>query len=401
MSVFSPCSILLPKKDPKTWAVIACDQFTSEPAYWEEVARRCEGKPSAYHIIMPEAYLSGASMESEAQRRAEIMWSYLDGDVFCEYPASFVYVERRVTGGLLRRGIVGALDLEAYDYHPDATAPVRASERTVIDRLPPRERIRQSAPLESPHVLLLINDEHTPLFSCLATTPTKGQKLYDFDLAEDGGHISGRRVTAEDSARIESMVQKLSRADGVNLVVGDGNHSLAAAKNVWEKIKPTLSLSDRETHPARFALVELCSVYDEGIVFEPIHRIVFHGDPKAILASFTALPQGEDGYRVIWQSGKEKGTLSLVAPSFGALIKTVQDTLDLWEKQGCTIDYIHDDAALCALAWRDGAFALFLPAMPKKDLFLTVSRDGVFPKKSFSIGNARDKRYYLECRKIK
>ncbi|MBR2615697.1 MAG: DUF1015 domain-containing protein [Clostridia bacterium] len=399
-NVFTPAEILLPaNQNFRDWAVIACDQFSSEREYWDRVSETVGDKNSTLHMIVPEAYLEGISMEEASLARNETMNAYLSGGVFSELKNAFVYVEREITGGLIRRGIVGKLDLEAYDYLPNTSPCARASERTVVDRLPPRIRVRRGASLEMPHVLVLIDDEKREIVEGLTAKRDRLTPVYDFDLMEGGGHIRGYAVEGKDAEEVVSRIDALGARE-VQLVIGDGNHSLAAAKDTWREIKKTLSEEEILSHPARFALVEVCNVYDEGIVFEPIHRIVFDCDPARVLEALEREAGDPAGRPLTYLAEGKSGTVTIRNESLGALIGAVQGVLDRFEAEGCIVDYIHDDASLRKLSEKEGSFALFLPKMEKADLFCTVEKSGVFPKKSFSIGHARDKRYYLECRKI-
>ncbi len=400
-NVFTPADILLPKdKSFETWAVIACDQFSSERSYWDRVAKRVEKIPSTLHMIVPEAYLENISMEQASVERNATMQKYCEEEIFSTLENSYIYVEREVTGGLIRRGIVGKIDLDAYDFKPGTETPIRASEKTVVDRLPPRIAVRRGACLEMPHVLVLMDDPERSVIEPLTEKKEKLETVYDFDLMEGGGRIAGYAVQKDEAERVTRAIDALGKR-AVQLVIGDGNHSLAAAKEIWRSVKETLSPEQWEGHPQRYALVELCNVYDEGIVFEPIHRIAFSCDPRRVLALLEERMYEEGGRPLRYIAGEKSGEIPVRSESLGDLIATVQEVLDVFEKEGSTLDYIHDDAALEELSKKENTFALFLPKMEKSDLFCTVEKSGVFPKKSFSIGHARDKRYYLECRKIK
>ena len=400
---FKPTDILLPVTGDMTdWSVIACDQFTSEREYWDRVEKRCADKLSTYHMILPEAYLGTVSPLDMAERANAAMRSCLEMDVFETLPSSYVYVERHVTGGV-RRGLVGALDLDAYDYSPRSASPVRASERTVADRLPPRMKIRENAPLELPHIMVLIDDPEQSVVEPLHTRTHALRKLYDFDLMEGGGHITGWQVSGEEAARVDSALARLAEKD-VQIVIGDGNHSLAAAKELWNRTKARLTPEEAARHPARYALVELNNVYDPGIVFEPIHRVVFGVDTEKLLELMRQKLEIPDGREIEYVIGGEKrGRLRLRGRSFGGMIELLQSFIEEYSAMVGTgeVDYIHDEASLIRLTQEPDTIGFLLPAMDKAELFKTVIADGVFPKKSFSIGHARDKRYYLECRKIK
>ena len=410
MSSFLPADILLPRDvDMEKWAVIACDQFTSEPDYWQRVERFVGPAPSTLRLIFPEAELK---KDPEAHIRAirAAMAAYWEENRFIAYPDSFVYVERELADGSIRRGLVGMLDLEDYDYLPQSKAAVRATERTVLERIPPRVKIREGAELELPHVLLLCDDEEDRILA-----PLEGEKsepLYDFDLMEQGGHIRGWLVSGEAARAACERLDGYERGMAVRCAdltetpmlyaVGDGNHSLATAKACWEKLKPTLSAAEAAVHPARWALVELENLRDPCQQIDPIHRIVTHTDPAALLAKARAEIGAEEGYAVPWRSGGRSGTLCL-NPALGALpVGILQNFLDRYlAEQPGEIDYIHDDAALEDLAAAEGAVGFLLPPIEKEQLFGGIDADGVLPRKTFSMGHAREKRYYLEARKIR
>jgi len=397
--VFTPGDLLLPLSGTESrWSVIACDQFTSDDAYWQRVEDMVGTAPSALRLILPEAYLGSVSMEEAAPRRNGAMEQYLQGGILREVPASFVYVERDVTGGKIRRGLVGLLDLEAYDWHPGAHVPVRASECTVPERLPPRISVRRGASLDLPHVMMLLDDAKETVVEPLTEKKDAMPLLYDFILMEGGGRIRGWQVSGEDAGTVLSAMDALEGP--MKLVVGDGNHSLAAAKASWEMIRQTLPEEEKADHPARFALVEVNNVYDEGVCFEPIHRTVLHTDAAALKTAlektFTA------GTELRLFLGEEESRIRVPGATLGGVIGTLQAFLeDFAAKHGGVIDYIHDDESAMALAAEEGNLSVLMPAFDKRELFRTVLSEGVFPKKSFSIGHARDKRYYLECRKLR
>ena len=400
---FKPADILLPLTGDMTdWSVIACDQFTSEPEYWDRVAKRCADKLSTFHMILPEAYLRNVSPLDVAVKANEAMRGCLEAGIFETLADSYVYVERHVTGGV-RRGLVGAIDLDAYDYSPASTTPIRASERTVADRLPPRIRIRENAPLELPHTMVLIDDPELSVVEPLHGQTHRMRRLYDFDLMEDGGHITGWQVAGEEARAVNEALAALALRP-VQIVIGDGNHSLAAAKELWNRVRAGLTPEERETHPARYALVELNNVYDPGVVFEPIHRVVFDVDPEKLLEQMERKLSIPDGREIEYAvGGRRAGKMRIRGRSFGGMIELLQSFLEEYAAMlgAGEVDYIHDEASLLKLTEEPGAVGFLLPAMDKSELFSTVIADGVFPKKSFSIGHARDKRYYLECRKIK
>jgi len=395
MPVFQRGDLLIPREQYMAkWPVIACDQFTSQPEYWEETAKTVGEAPSAYHIIFPEAELG----EGEEARIASInrtMEQYLSDGVFQMYPQSYIYVERTLTDGSVRKGIVGLLDLEAYDYGDKANTPVRATERTVVSRIPPRVRIRTGASIESSHVLLLCNDPYDRLLGSVKP----GRQVYDLDLMMGGGHISGWLVEGEDADRFDEALRAYmaSKEDGFCFAVGDGNHSLAAAKTCWENRKAKAGLPVPDDHPARYAMVELENIFDKSQQFEPIHRIVRGVDPESLIAALekNSVPGGR---AVRWIAAGESGTLTFgdgILP-VGALQKELDHLL---AERGGDIDYIHGETVAASLAEQAQAVAFILPEIDKNDLFHTISQTGVLPRKTFSIGHAVEKRYYLECRK--
>lgn len=382
-NIFTPADILLPlNAEMEKWAVIACDQFSSEPQYWDRVEDRVGAVPSALRLMLPEAYLEKTDAETELARIAGTMEKYMEAGVFYTLPDSFIYIERRLRSSKTRRGLIGKLDLEAYDFSEGSGAKVQASEHTDVLRLPPRIRMRERSILEMPHIMLLIDDQGDTVLNPISAKKEAMGVLYDFDLMEGGGHITGYRADGDIAEAAISAI-RLLEAGGVQMIVGDGNHSLAAAKRVWESVKPGLSPGERENHPLRFALAELTNVYDPSLEIEPIHRAVFTAEPQSLYA------QAED-----FKAHSRFDTA-------GGRIGAFQDFLEGYvSRQGGRIDYIHGGEALRSLGERRDTACFLMDAVEKSDLFKTVRAGGVFPKKSFSMGNAEDKRYYLECRKI-
>ncbi len=419
--IFRPADILLPRvSDMKRWSVVACDQFTSEPAYWQAVDAMVGEAPSALRLILPEAWLERPESARADEKIRAAMQSYLDGGLFRTLPHAFVYTERTQSDGRIRRGLVGALDLEAYDFRNGSTAPVRATEGTVESRLPPRVQVRASAPLELPHVMVLADDPDRSVIEPLADIAASMEKLYDFTLMMGGGRIVGRLVAGEALRQTEAALSRLAApevlarkygAPGENpllFAMGDGNHSLAAAKLWWEELKGTLTEEERETHPARFGLVELVNIHDEAIDFEPIHRVLFDTDaaafPGAAAAFWEALRGGASGgsHTVTAAAGERRQRFSIEGLTIGQLIAAADEFCTAFIKgHGGRIDYVHGDDTAGQLAAQPGCCAVLLPAMDKSELFPSVIRSGAFPRKSFSVGTARDKRYYLECRRIR
>ena len=391
MSIFQSAEILLPRTEKKPWAVVACDQFTSDPAYWQRVRATAAGKPSAVNLILPESELGAPDEAQKIETIHAAMRRCLAENVFAQYPDSFVYVERTLQSGAVRRGIVGKLDLEAYDFTAGSTSPVRATEKTVVERIPPRLRVREGASLELPHVLLLCDDAEKSVIEPLTNADLP--VLYDFDLMENGGHIVGKLVAGAAKEALEARIAAYEKAHPqLSYAVGDGNHSLATAKTAYTK---------NPTPRSRYALVELENVRDDALVFEPIHRIVTETEPEKLLAALEAKCGAPDGFAVGWAIGAKRGVISLDQTKGELAVAVLQAFLDEYLKANAgKIDYIHDDDALLALAKPSGAIGFLLPPMEKAQLFRGVERDGVLPRKTFSMGHAAEKRYYMEARVI-
>ena len=400
MHIVSSTDILLPRaEDMGAWSVIACDQFTSEPEYWAAAEARAAEKPSTLSLMLPEAWLHTARADGADGRIADTMRRYLAEGVFQTVPDSFIYVERTLSDGRVRRGLVAALDLEQYDFTGTQRTSVRSTEGTVEERLPPRVNIRRGAPLEMPHTLLLMDDRTDSVLSLAEKAKDALEKVYDFDLMLGGGHIAGWRVSGETKAAVQSALDALDNAalqrgkygdaaenGKLTFAVGDGNHSLAAAKRFWEEKRETLPENEREIDPARFALVEIENIHEPSLDFEPIHRVIFDTDTSAFAAEFTA-------HRTEWEAeDKTLGERVAAAESFCRAYIAAH---------GGYIDYIHGDDTARSLGEKRNCAAVLLPPVEKSGLFLSVLKNGALPKKSFSMGNARDKRYYLECRKIR
>ena len=414
--LFIPGDILLPKNtDLALWSVIACDQFTSQPEYWDALDARVGEAPSSLRLILPEAYLESRNITAETLKINETMNRYLAEGLFETIAQSYIYVERQVLSGTTRRGLVGLIDLEAYDYRFDSRSPVHATERTVEDRLPPRVEIRREASLELPHIVVLIDDPENKVLHGLSN----GEPLYDFTLMDGGGHIRGCRVSGEKAEGVEKALAALSNPafiaeryglrdrPPIAIAMGDGNHSLATARLCWETIREGLSEEEKKTHPARFGLAELINIHDETIVFEPIHRVIFDTDPtdclewaKAFFTAHAGTGKGSHSLRLAW--GDRLESIEVKGHTIGSLIAKGQEFCTAYlAERGGRLDYIHDDDTTLEFSRRPGTLGLLLPAMDKNELFPSIMESGVFPAKSFSIGPARDKRYYLECRKIK
>ena len=411
MNIFSAADIQLPRKQYplEKWAVIACDQFTSEPEYWEQVRNIAAGAYSTENLVFPEAEL-GIRGSGYIDQIHEAMIRYQQEDIYDSFPAAFVYVERMQADGSVRKGIVGCLDLEAYEYVPGSKAPVRASEETVTSRIPARVAVRDGAQTETSHVILYADDEKDELIACASAAKESGKVLYDFDLMMEGGHIAGWLLDEETKAAFEAVLENYCRGQEEKaaklgkapllFAVGDGNHSLAAAKSCYEKAKaadPGASSS-----ALRYALVEVENVHDPAQVFHPIHRIVRGIDTAAFLDGLRGMKAAGAGQTfevpVLTADGEEK--LQLEAQDSAGLIRGLQHYIDAYiGEHGGEVDYIHGSDTLRQMVGAGDA-GIFMPLIPKKDFFTDILQQDCFARKSFSIGNAKDKRYYLEVRKL-
>lgn len=395
MRVFTPADILLPRVDDMTkWSCIACDQFTAEPEYWREAERIVGSEPSTLRLMLPEAWLGVRDSAAETRKIYAAMKDYVNRGIFRTVEQSFIYVERTLPSGAVRRGLVGKLDLECYDWAPGSATPVRATEGTVESRLPARVEVRRGATLEMPHIMVFIDDPENAVIPSAAG----GEALYDFELMLGGGHIRGSRVTGEAAERLTAALE--APEGSVRFAMGDGNHSLAAAKRCWEQIKRNLPEPELETHPARYALAEIVNIHDEAVTFEPIHRVLLETVPRGFIEEAAArLPRGK-GQAVTLLAGRREMEIETGMP-LGALVALVDELLGDWRREhGGEPDYIHGDEEARALGGRPSSVGVLLPRLEKAELFPYITEHGPYPKKSFSIGHARDKRYYLECRAI-
>lgn len=395
MRVFTPADILLPRVDDMTkWSCIACDQFTAEPEYWREAERIVGSEPSTLRLMLPEAWLGVRDSAAETRKIYAAMKDYVNRGIFRTVEDSFIYVERTLPSGAVRRGLVGKLDLECYDWAPGSATPVRATEGTVESRLPARVEVRRGATLEMPHIMVFIDDPENAVIPSAAG----GEALYDFELMLGGGHIRGSRVTGKAAERLTAALE--APEGSVRFAMGDGNHSLAAAKRCWEQIKRNLPESELETHPARYALAEIVNIHDEAVTFEPIHRVLLETVPRGFIEEAAArLPRGK-GQAVTLLAGRREMEIETGMP-LGALVALVDELLGDWRREhGGEPDYIHGDEEARALGGKPSSVGVLLPRLEKAELFPYITEHGPYPKKSFSIGHARDKRYYLECRAI-
>lgn len=410
---FSAADILLPdfeKTAGEKWACIACDQFTSEPEYWNETERTVGEAPSALRLVLPELYLGEGDGE-----RIEKIHAAMDGyekTVLTEHKNAMIYLRRLCPTGKVREGLIGKIDLEAYDYHKDTTAPIRATEGTVLSRIPPRVRVRRGAALELPHVMLLVDDAENKLFSLLSNAKDTMNGAYSFPLMQGGGKVEGYFLgEGEQKAALDILTSlHVGEENPLVFAVGDGNHSLASAKAYYEELKESLGEAAK-THPARYALVEVVNIHSEALVFEPIYRVVFgadRGELMSAMGEFASTRKGGGGRQKVTVVFKEDNEKCKENFTFGdgahsLTVGTLQMFLDEYvaSHEGVEVDYIHDVASLEALAMKDGAVGFLFDGMEKSELFSAVDRDGSLPRKTFSMGSAREKRYYLEARRIR
>ncbi|MBU5435750.1 DUF1015 domain-containing protein [Pseudoflavonifractor sp. MSJ-37] len=416
--VFTPADILLPREcDYQKWAVVACDQYTSQPEYWQRVSDFVGGAPSTLRLILPESCLDGPSVETDIVEVNNTMTHYLREDRFRTLEGAMVYVERGLSNGRTRRGLIGKVDLEAYDYEPGSSAPVRATEGVVLSRIPPRVAVRKNAPLELPHAMLLMDDPEDRLMGFLAGRTGEMELLYDFDLMEGGGRIRGWRLGEAELAETARLLRAITapetfRAryggeDDIALAVGDGNHSLATAKECYERQKRHLPPEQWDHILSRYALVELTSLQDESLEFEPVHRVLFGVEPSEVLAALARYYPGAhygegEGHVLRYVHAGGEGCVTVPHPASELEAGTLQPFLDDYvQHAGGRIDYIHGTEVARRLAARPGDLAFLMPALDKTRLLPAVLHDGALPRKTFSMGEAQDKRFYLEARKIR
>ncbi len=399
MSIFNKADILLPEcVDMEKWSVVACDQYTAQPEYWKEAEKFVGDSPSTLNIVYPEAFLSEG--DARIEKINNTMSEYVKKNIFSVLKDSLIYVERTMNSGKIRRGIIGAIDLEEYDFSKGSKSAIRATEGTILERIPPRVKIRENAPLELPHAILLLNDEKDDIFAGI----DKSKSLYDFDLMAGGNHIAGWHLCGASADVIIDKINSFAKTAPDNLIfaVGDGNHSLATAKTCWENLKKNLSKEEQHKHPARYCLVEIENIHDKALEFEPIHRVVFEktiGDVKADIADFykvSSVPT-ENAQELILVNGDKTEKLYVENPSSNLTVGTLQNFLD---KMGYELDYIHGDDVVRQLSDRNDAVGFLLPCPKKSDLFEAVILDGALPRKTFSMGEANEKRFYLEAKKI-
>ncbi len=399
MNIFNKADILLPDSvNMEKWSAVACDQYSAQPEYWDRVTKFVDDAPSTLNIIYPEAYLSEG--DARIEKINAKMQEYIDGKIFTCLEDSLIYVERTMNSGKIRRGLVGVIDLEGYDFSKGSKSEIRATEGTIIERIPPRVKIRENAPLELPHAILLMNDPEDKVFGRIV----KERKVYDFDLMENGGHISGWQISGGMAGEVINRINEYAKGVEDNLVfaVGDGNHSLATAKTCWENVKATLSENERENHPARFCLVEIENIHDPALEFEPIHRAVFGKSADEVMADlckyYNVSETPCDGQKLTMVYGDTEKDIYIKNPSSNLEVGTLQNFIDA---MGYDLDYIHGEDVTRDLAKRENTVGFILPCPDKSGLFKAVIADGALPRKTFSMGEANEKRFYLEAKKIK
>ena len=401
--------------DGQKWASVACDQFTSQPEYWAEAREFVGDMPSTLDLMLPEAYLD--RKEELIPVINDHMKKYLS-DVLVEHKDSMIYLERVQYDGRVRNGIIGAVDLEEYDYRKGATTCTRATEGTVLERIPPRVAIRRGAVIEMPHIMILIDDPDKTVIEPVAQKARQYKLAYDFDLMAGGGHATGYFIDKEDFDGINEALSALATPDammkkyGVDapallFAIGDGNHSLATAKSLYEEIKAEIGEEAAKAHPARYALCEIVNLHDEALDFEPIYRVIFGVEPEKFVAEFEdylgSLDGGADEQSFEIVFGDECKKLIARTPTAQLAVGTAQNFIDEYLKThpSATVDYIHGVEVTKNLAKKENAVGLLFDGMEKNMLYKTVICDGALPRKTFSMGHAEDKRYYIECRKIR
>ena len=414
----NPADILLPdfsKVSGTKWATVACDQYTSQKDYWERARALIGREPSTLDLMLPEAYLDRE--DEMIPIINENMKSYLQS-ALCEHKDAMIYLERKQSDGRVRRGIVGCIDLEDYDYAKGSDTLIRATEGTVLERIPPRVAIRRGAVIEMPHIMILIDDPDKTVVEPISAKAVGYKTAYDFDLMADSGHVKGYFVDKSDFDGINASLASLASRDAMTdkyrvnsspllFAVGDGNHSLASAKALYEEIKSEIGEDAAAAHPARFALCEIVNLHDAALDFEPIYRVVFGADAEKFKKDFasyvTALCGNADAQTVTIVTAEEDESVEIPTPVSQLAVGTVQSFLDLYiqDNPSLTVDYIHGEDTVRELVKKEGALGILYDGMSKDMLFKTVICDGALPRKTFSMGHAADKRFYIECRKIK
>lgn len=416
---FKRGNILLPKNTDMTkWSVVACDQYTSEPEYWNDVEKIVGNNPSTLRLTLPEIYLEEENVEERINNINKNMEELMNSSFFNEYKDSMIYLQRTQKDGKVREGLMGIVDLEEYSYEVGSQTPIRATEKTVIERIPPRVKIRENAPLELPHIMILIDDDKKDIIESLKTKVKEEDVVYDFELMKDGGHIKGYLLNNETMDEIDKKLEILADEEtfskkynvkdkGVLLfAMGDGNHSLATAKACYENLKKTMSEEEYLNNPARYALVELVNLHSDALEFEAINRVIFDTNSEDLINKlkeyYNINTEGKgEKFEIITKDIDE--TWYIENPKSNISVGSIQIFLDEYLKNNAgKIDYIHGEEVTKELTRKnENNVGFIFDAMPKSELFKTVILDGSLPRKTFSMGHSYDKRYYLESRKIK
>jgi uncharacterized protein (DUF1015 family) len=415
---FKSTNILLPKNvDMTKWSVVACDQYTSEPEYWKEVNDVVGDSPSTLRLTLPEIYLESDNVNERISEINNTMEEYVNNDLFVEYKDTMIYLQRTQNDGKIREGLIGVVDLEDYSFEKGSQTLIRATEKTVIERIPPRVKVRENALLELPHIMILIDDDKKDVIEPLSRLVSENDKVYDFDLMQKGGHVKGYKLNKDIIDNINEKLELLADQNNFNkkygvsdkgvllFAMGDGNHSLATAKTCYENLKKTMSEEEYLNNPARYALVELVNLHSSALEFEPIHRVVFNTDPHNMLSELYKYYEiNEDGngqeVEIVTKDFDKKIYIS--NPKSNIAVGSIQMFLDdyLYKNDG-KIDYIHGDDTTREMGSDVNNIGFLFKVMGKEELFKTVILDGALPRKTFSMGHSYDKRYYLESRKIK
>ncbi len=417
-TAFKPADILIPQNtDMEKWAVVACDQYTGQPDYWHRVEKTVGAADSTLKLILPEVYLEDSDSEERIKRIHAEMDRILSTDTLKEYKNTIIYIERVQSDGKIRQGLVGMIDLEEYDYRKGSTSSVRATEATVVERIPPRIKVRQGAPMELPHIMILIDDVEKTVVEPCEAIKNSSDAIYDFTLMEKGGKICGYALDEKLIDTVMSALDKLNDNESFNkkynlngyptllYAMGDGNHSLATAKEFYEQLKQANPGKDLSDHPARYALVEIVNLHSPALEFEAIHRIITNVNTDELMTEMTETlglseEKAEQAFTVILNDTEK--TLYIHKPTSQLTVGSLQEFLDAYlKKTDAKIDYIHGIDVVKSLAEQANSIGFILPDMLKSELFPTVIKDGALPRKTFSMGHAEDKRFYVECRKIK
>ncbi len=419
-NIFSPADILIPEGiDVNKWSVVACDQYTSEPQYWEKVSKHVGDAKSTLNIMYPEIYLNEPDFEDRIKNINKNMDTYLEECFLKENTNSIIYVERTLANGSVRRGLMGKVDLECYDYMKGSTSLIRATEGTVLERIPPRVKIRENASLEMPHIMLLVDDPDKKIIEPLADKKCNFKVVYDTELMMNSGSIKGYAIDDDAKENIDNILLSMLNKDNFNkkysvadkeillFAVGDGNHSLATAKACYENYKKEVGEEKAKNSAKRYALIELVNLHDESLQFEPIHRVVFDIDTNDFIKELSSAYTIEKSdsidnpysFEIITKDTRECFTIK--NPDMNLTVGCIQKFIDAYlEGKKGYVDYIHGANVVNDLSKEENNLGIILKGMDKSDLFKTVILDGALPRKTFSMGEAEDKRFYLETRKI-